>query len=463
MKIKFTKQINRLIIISLLFLFFQSCENLIEIDLPDDQINTEDVFKDIHTTQAALANLYINIRQGSIFNGSFNGIGTILSLYCDDLDAFGSPNTPAANFDFYHNTLLSSNNTISNLWNTSYNHIYTINAFIDGLINSSSIEEENKSLFLGEAYFIRALYYHYLTQLFGNIPYITATDYKHNSTVSKINSAEVLKHVENDLKESLQLISGEYRNSERIYPNKTTAELLLAKNYLLQKQYMEAERYAQTVIDNVWFKLETQDINLVFKKTAQSTIWQLPPGDSGAPTLEASNYPFTNQPTLHHLSNDLIIGFEDNDKRKHNWIKEIISEESVWYHAYKYKNSNSNDDEYSIVFRIEDAYFVLIEALAYQNKITEAVKYLNVIRQRAGLPELPDTLSQSELIDEMLSESRREFFCEQGHRFLDLKRNNQLNLLKTIKPNWEDKHTVFPIPENEILINPNLLPQNHGY
>jgi hypothetical protein len=104
-----------------------------------------------------------------------------------------------------------------------------------------------------------------------------------------------------------------------------------------------------------------------------------------------------------------------------------------------------------------------MEALAYQNRTAEAVHYLNLIRHRAGLLPLPETLSKEEFINEMLSESRREFFTEGGHRFFDLKRNNKLHILKMVKPNWEDKHALLPIPEGEILLNPNLLPQNNGY
>lgn len=48
---------------------FQSCENTIEIDLPTDQINTESVFKDKRGASSALANLYINLRENSIFSG----------------------------------------------------------------------------------------------------------------------------------------------------------------------------------------------------------------------------------------------------------------------------------------------------------------------------------------------------------------------------------------------------------
>lgn len=59
----------KFLVLVIILTTFYSCEEMIEIDLPNNQINTEDVFKDIHTTQSALANLYINVRQTSFLNG----------------------------------------------------------------------------------------------------------------------------------------------------------------------------------------------------------------------------------------------------------------------------------------------------------------------------------------------------------------------------------------------------------
>ena len=56
---------------------------------------------------------------------------------------------------------------------------------------------------------------------------------------------------------------------------------------------------------------------------------------------------------------------------------------SIWYRAEKYKNrDNTNVNEYSIIFRVEEAYLLLSESLAQQSKLTEGLIYLNAIRQR---------------------------------------------------------------------------------
>lgn len=443
----------------LLALFFQSCEQLIETDLPDDQINTEDVFKDIHTAKSALTDLYISIKEAPLFKAGSNGINLDLSKYTDDLNVF------IENDVLFNNNIFSSNSPSGLYWSRAFKNIYAVNSFIKGLTSSEHISESDKQAFLGEAYFLRALYHQKLTQLFGNIPYVTATDYRLNTSISKKPTDEVLNKIEQDLIKAIEVLPDEYRSEERIYPNRAVAELVLAQNYLLQNQYALAEQTAKAIVDNSLFKIES-DLNRVFKKDAASTLWQMSPNTTSnfGPTADASAYIFTSlPPTNYALSSGLVNSFDASDLRKANWIKEVTDGTTSYYHAYKYKNKENNTDEYSIVFRIEEAYFVLMEALAYQNRIPEAIGYLNTIRNRAGLDDLPSTLSQTGFIDVMLEESRREFFTEGGHRFFDLKRNNRLHILKEVKPNWEDKHALFPIPESEILLNPNLLPQNEGY
>jgi hypothetical protein len=59
-------------------------------------------------------------------------------------------------------------------------------------------------------------------------------------------------------------------------------------------------------------------------------------------------------------------------------------------------------------------------------------------------------------------ERRHELFTEHGHRFFDLKRNGALNtVLPIVKLGWNGTDVHWPIPESELLANPNLT-QNPG-
>lgn len=444
--------------IVLFMLTFYSCEQLIETDLPDNQVTREDVFKDMATTEAALTNLYINVRENPFLTKNTNGISYNLSLYTDELDYFANNLN-----DFYTNTVEADHTLNASWWDYAYSGIYAANDFIEGLSQSAFIAEADKKAFLGEAYFIRSLYYQYLCQLYGDIPYTLTTDYVYNTAIAKTSYAEMLIQIEKDLKTAVDLLDDSYRNQQRIYPNQSTAKLLLAQNYLLQKKYEEAEKTCLEIINNNTYQLES-DLDKVFKKEAKSTLWQLSSNSDTDNTPEASAYIFVSLPPPNvALSTELLNIFETSDKRKQQWIKEVTDGNLSFFHAYKYKNKENNTDEYSVFFRVEEVYFMLAEALTYQNRTAEAIGYINIIRQRAGLNPLPDSLNQDEFIDEMLKESQREFFTENGHRFFDLKRNGKLEKLSIVKPNWQNKHQLFPIPERQLQINPNLQPNNNGY
>ena len=67
--------------------------------------------------------------------------------------------------------------------------------------------------------------------------------------------------------------------------------------------------------------------------------------------------------------------------------------------------------------------------------------------------------------DALLEERRHEFVAE-GHRWFDLVRFGKLEALVPLaKPGVQPQafHDLFPIPQGEIDLNQNLLPQNTGY
>ena len=92
-----------------------------------------------------------------------------------------------------------------------------------------------------------------------------------------------------------------------------------------------------------------------------------------------------------------------------------------------------------------------------------ALADVNLVRSRAGLSNLI-AHSQEDVLEAILHERRMELFTEQGHRWLDLKRMEKAEeVLGDIKANWKNTDLLLPIPENELELNPNLLPQNPGY
>ncbi len=442
-------------------LILGSCENLVEVADPTNQLGTAQVFEDVQTANAALAGLYAGLRDQSVVTGAgYYTINTLAGSYADDLECHNNDQNGA--MDLYQNQQQETNRMVASIWNTAYKQAYNANAIIYGADNSSSLSEGDKNRLKGEALLVRSLIYFYLQQLFGDIPYTTSLDYGHNRDISKTDAPEVLEQLERDLEEAVSLLEDDYRDAERIHPNRKAAELLLARVYLLQEKWALAQQTAESILQSPLYEFQA-DLNEVFHKSGTHILWQLKPQNSGDGTSEASFYYFTGAaPNAYTLTRDLAGSFAENDLRKQVWMAETSFNGDSWHRPFKYKNRSGNTNEYSVVFRLEEVYFILAEALAKQNRLDEALPYLNATRERAGLDALTP-LSAEGFWDELLAEKRREFFTESGHRFFDLKRLGRLDELSAVKPNWEDDKQLWPLPQSELLTNPNLNPQNPGY
>ena len=455
------KKIYTILCLGLLLL--TSCEELVELDYPTDQIGTTQVYEDLNTANAALATLYARLRDRSVLTGgSYIGAGTLLGSYADDLDCYYNDQNGVT--DIYQNQQQETNTNIKSIWKATYEQVYYANSIIYGVENSNALSDTDKNRIKGEALLLRSLLYFYLQQLFGDIPYTTSLNYEYNRKISKTDATTVLEQIEADLTEVSGLLQDDYRDAERIYPNRKVAELLLAKIYLTEQKYIQAQQMAVTILESSLYKFQT-DVNEVFHKSGSHILWQLKPQNGGDATSEALFYYFTNSaPNSYVLTQNLIKTFDNEDLRKQNWMASVTFQGKTWYRPFKYKNriNGSNTNEYSIVFRLEEVYFIMAEALAKQNLFDNALPYLNATRKRAGLIAFT-SLSGEEFINELLAEKRREFFCESGHRFLDLKRLGRLDKLSALKPKWEDYKLVWPLPQSEMLLNSNLSPQNIGY
>ncbi|OPC66461.1 glycan metabolism protein RagB [Elizabethkingia bruuniana] len=438
-----------------------SCEKLIEVGMPGNQIGSDQVFEDTQTANAALAGLYANLYNESVISG--DRLGALLGSYTDDLDGYYTGTTNSI-MDIYYNQQLPTNTYISIVWTNAYSQIYQANSIIYGVENSKKINVSEKARINGEALLIRSVILFYLQQLFGDIPYVTSIDYKKNQSISKTSSAEALAKLEDDLNRCLSLLPDDYRSVERIYPNRQVAKLMLAKILMAEKQWTKAEVVLKEILQSPLYQFQN-DITKVFNKNGTHILWQLKPLMQGNATKEYQLYYFENAaPRSFALTQDLISSFSTGDLRKQNWTFPVVFNQKTFYRYDKYKmKDGTNTDEYSIIFRLDEVYLLLAEALAQQNKIPEAVPYINKTRVRAGLVQLPTNISKESCLNEILMEDRKEFFAEMGHRFMDLKRTDKLNILSAVKTNWKSYHTLWPLPQSDLLANPNLTPQNSGY
>ncbi|MGV3460259.1 MAG: RagB/SusD family nutrient uptake outer membrane protein [Flavobacterium sp.] len=442
--------------------FFSSCEDFTEIDQPDSQLTGETVFNNVETAEAALANIYLKLSNEVLVCGNSKGISILLGSYADELQTY---NTGLGEYQFFLNNLVPTTPEVKTIWNGCYNLIYAANAVKEGVGNSTGINAEAKNRLIGEALFIRAYIHFYLLNLYGEIPYVTTTDYVTNASIEKLPQTQVYQLMIEDLEEAKLLMPATNPSILKVRPGIDAVRSLLARIHLYQGSWENAEIEATAVIDSgnyIW----VESLDNVFLKNSTGTIWQIMPGQDGLPTQEGQSFVFTSAPPPNRaLNQNLVDSFEPTDLRKQIWIGNVTDNGQTWYYAYKYKQSASSTEssEYSILFRLEELYLIRAEARVHLGSIDTAKEDINKIRNRASLINVT-TNNDEELLEVITQERRLELFCELGHRFFDLRRTGTINPVLTLsKPGWNSTDILLPKPESELLLNPNLLPQNPGY
>lgn len=443
-----------------LLILCTACEEFVEVEAPKNQIANTKVFKDDTTAKAALNNLYVSLLTKGFLNGNTFGNGYILGCLTDELQVTTNQMTDYRYF--FEGAVLSNNNVVKTIWNDSYHQIFICNNIIEGLQASTGVSSEVRNQIIGQCLAARGIIHFYLSQNYGDVPYVTSSDYKVNQSISKTNSAEVLNRAILDLQEAEVFLLTAPSSTERIRINQEVVQAFLARMYLYTQQWNLAKQYAELLIDNQTYELET--IDNLFLKTSKSAIWKLKPLNENGNAMEAYSYVFTSSPAPNaELTQSLLAAFETNDLRKINWIK-VVNASTASTHSNKYKivGFTTPSQEYSIIIRIEEMYLIAAEAAAELNDFNATNTYINAIRNRTGLQSLNIT-NTNDAVNSILKERRVELFCEFGHRFYDLKRRNKLNELLSTKPNWKPYLQNWPIPEGELNLNPNLKPQNDGY
>lgn len=437
-----------------------SCKKFEDIPPPQTQAESAQVFSSDATATSAAVGLYYQMIANNLT--LMNGAVTVFAgLSSDEL----SNVNPNSDYDaFKNNTIPANSATInSKFWTNAYRYIYQANAVLEGLASANSITPGVKDQLRGEMLFTRALNYFYLINLFGDVPLVQSTDYLKNSSISRTAVATVGQQIVADLTEAEQLLSATYGSSTNVRPNQMAAAALLARVYLYQKDWADAETQATIVLNSGTYALET-DLNRVFISTSAETIFQLarPTANTseGSAFIPASG---SAKPTF-VVTPALLNAFETGDQRKAAWLKANTISGKAYTYPYKYKIRNSTTvTENNIVLRLAEVYLIRAEARAQQQKTTDALSDLNLIRQRAGLAPLTTT-TQTGLLTAIAHERQTELFAEWGHRWFDLKRTGQADpVLGAYKgSNWQPMDALYPVPLPQILLNPALI-QNPGY
>lgn len=464
------KHIRLALLAAIVLLLYPGCKKFVEVGTPTTQVVSSAAFQDDQTANAAVAGMYSYMSSLNGALGTFSGFQMALlpSISADEMTRPNRPTDP-----YLTNSVLPNETNDNSMWLNTYAVIYQANSIIEGLQHSTKITSALKNQLMGEALFIRAFCHFQLLNLFGAVPVVTTTQVNVSATLPRSSPEDVYKQIMGDLLQAQSLTLGDYTTyfaGERVRANKYVVTAFLARVYLYQGQWANAEAAATMVINNVGTYSLNQDLNTVFLENSQEAIWQLLSYGGDGHTLEGNLLtPFSpTQVPPYTLTSFLLNSFEPGDLRLNDWTKSSAVNGQTYYRAYKYKNrfGSSSNAEYYMVLRLAEQYLIRAEARAQQNNIGDATSGglgdVNTLRHRAGLSPLLLT-DKSTLLLAIEKERQTELFSEWGHRWFDLKRTGRADaVLGAEKSNWKSTDALYPIPAVEISKNPKLT-QNPGY
>jgi hypothetical protein len=475
------KSNNIIYIFSLLILLsgFTACKKQVAIDPPVTELVTSNVFSNNGTATSAQLSIY-----GQMYLFPYN-LHQFTGLSSDELYSFTNNQS---GLDLYLNAIVKSEaqqNPLSTFWPYQYNYVYQLNAILENLQQSTGVNAKVKQQLTGEAEFMRAYFYFYLVNLYGDVPMATTTNYKVNAALSRTPKGQVYEQIVKDLTAAQVNLSTKYVDAtdttatiERIRPTTWAADALLARVYLYMGSgyYKQAEDQAAAVINATTMFTLPSDLNMVFKKNSSETIWQIANynGSTLDFTPDGRSFVLTSPPAV-TLSNSSIISaqlmnaFESGDQRLVKWVGTFTSGSSSWNYPAKYKDNGvtaATTSEYTTILRLAEQYLIRAEARAQQGNLTGALADLNTIRNRAGLGNYAGATDQASLISAVSHERQVELFAE-GDRWINLKRTGTINAVMSIVTpqkggTWNSYQQLYPLPPSDVL-NDNNLTQNAGY
>lgn len=388
------------------------------------------------------------------------------------------------------------NSLLQSAWQSSYRCIANANEVLAAIPNVEFSDPDQKDQYTGEVYFIRALSYFNLVRWFGDVPFIKAPiSIEESMKLTRTDFEIIYKElIIPDLINARKLLPDHYSGEDIGRATSGAAATLLGKVYLTLHDYENAEAVLAEVITSEQYQLLPNYADIFDPNNANhaESIFEVQfekgyTGGSGwscaahnknlsqefgvstgGGTIPTSDIIEALDPTSVRYAASIGQG-KNNGPR---YIKKHYMELSI---------QNHSDDNWPLL-RYADVLLMYAEA---SNELTAtpsstAVDCVNQIRRRAyGITDPTDTshdLSDAEKIDrntfrEVVWQERRLELAFEGHRWFDLVRTGQYatvmnNHFATYNNGLyvvESYNNLFPIPQYEIDVNPNLAPNNPGY
>ena len=396
--------------------------------------------------------------------------------YRSDNLSLGAPTAGTQDrYDIDHFTEKPSNGILSSYWANFNNNVYRCNLLLDQ-IDGANFAENLKKQYKGEAMFIRALNYFNMYRILGGIP----------ATKHVVSAAEALKVARYSDEQMFDLIAGDlkeivdnnylpetYSSADMGRATSGAAKALLGKVYLTFHKWTEAKDILSQLIGKYQLVSPIAQVFNVDNKNNNEIIFAVHFNKEIEGEGHSYWYNLTNASDDTNQTSSLLNTFPTGDTRK-DLITYVQVEKNVrlmnkFYDTKSPTFKTVGNDQ--ILLRYADVLLMYAEALnEIQYDASEgslALKYLNAVRQRAGISNLTakQLPTQEKFRKGILVERQREFPYE-GQRWFDLVR---MGFAKSVMAEngveIKDYQLLFPIPQQEIekVGNKSILWQNPGY
>jgi len=322
---------------------------------------------------------------------------------------------------------------INSAWEAIYKDIAIVNYVIES-IDGMEGSAEQRSFVKGEAYFIRAMSYFNLLNLYGQpfneaskntdlgVPIRTNTEIE--ITFSRESVAAGYNQIESDLMEALILIENSGVEDTKWHPSVDACNLLMSRVKLYQRKWDEVIQYADNVIDHRQLAMlgtsspfiTNGNSELIFAWHKSYTGQIDPPGSS-----EIAGY---------KVSDQLIELYELEDNRLTAFLTTFIQNGETYYMNKKH-NAGFEGSTTSSVYttmgyqnmRVAEAYLNKAEALA-QKQDPIAINVIQELHAKriSDVSLIVYPTEPGDILNYVYDERRRELCFEDHHRWFDLRR-----------------------------------------
>ncbi len=480
-KIKIIYRIWGILIYSMLIM---SCEKEWLDVTSNTQIRAEDQFQTVDGYRDALIGSYINMTEAESYARNMTwGVVDVLSQQYEPLQ-FGSRFDEMQRFEYES---ANANPIIEGMWVQAYRNIANINLTLEYIETMDVLSAVERNLIKGELLGLRAFLHFDILRLFGlgdlaqrdlagvvAPPYVT--EYKYSVTPERTYQ-ETFELLENDLMKAAELLESDpvytgqtepvdygdinrdgFYDSREQRMNYYAVKALEARYLLWIGAYERARVTAEEVILESSFALVNTDSynvsnepllypELIFSLDVDA-LADLTTGffDANAATDYDALFISTSRLNSIYETENSSIGLADAR------FNEMFNQQSRGYTSTKIDQTaaHSIDNQVPLI-KLSEMYYIAAESYLEEDNITESVRLLNEVRNSRGIIEqLPDTLSENTVAEEIFKEYRKEFISE-GQLFYFYKRMGYESIPEySSEGNLGDEIFVLPYPDNEI-------------